>query len=154
MPSKDSAAQALMLAAKGVTSEKVMNELIAIAFADIGDVLEACDPEVDGTVGYFRVRNLDSLTLAQRTPIKKVIEKQTARGIESSVEMHSKISALALIDKILERGNDDKSKGLAAAASGKGSGATMGENESNRLYASMLDAKPMHLIKKASEKPL
>ena len=78
----------------GVDAEKVMSELINIAFADLGEVV-SWGP--DGVV----LKNSARLTLEQRHLIAEVSQSDTPSGTNVKVKLHDKLKALELIGKKL-----------------------------------------------------
>lgn len=112
-----------------ITPEKIMIELAAIAFSDFTDFIQNDEASNSKT---FRIRNPDSIDPAKRKAIKKITERTTREGLESTVELHSKMQALDRLCKIM--GLD---KGLPSVMS-EGDQGDMSDSEAGRLYAAMM----------------
>jgi phage terminase small subunit len=122
------------VSAMEVTAERILREYAAIAFSDINDFVQADDsPGSDRT---FRIRDPDKVEPFKRAAVKKYTERSTPTGLESTVEMHSKMTALNQLSKFfgLDKGNLPS----AANESSQKSGESESAAEAQRLYQAMM----------------
>ena len=119
------------VAAMEVTGERIMREYASIAFSRIDDFVQV-DEAGERT---FRIRDPSSVEPFKMAAVKKITERSTPQGLESSLEMHNKLSALDKLAKIL--GLD---KGQLPSVNESGPSTSEGDStaEAQRLYQAMI----------------
>jgi phage terminase small subunit len=85
-------------AAQEVTAERIVRELAAIGFSKVSDYLQ---PDETNSERLFRIRNLDDIDAFQMAAVRKITERTSDKGLETSIEMHAKLPALEKLIKII-----------------------------------------------------
>lgn len=122
----------------GIESERVLLELCAIAFADIGKVAQWSK---DGII----LEDSDTLPLAVRMGIKSVHQVVSKYGVSIRVEMHDKMKALEILARhigLVDSNNgDDEGKTQFAIWADRQRQLYSGEYERDQIKAEIAEAK-------------
>jgi hypothetical protein len=75
-------------------------ELRALAFSDIGDVIERVPNDEPGGGDCYRIRDLEKLSKAARSCIKRISSRATQNGPHIVIELHDKVGAIDRLCKL------------------------------------------------------